>query len=87
MNLTERHEIINICKYMVENLDTKGYLSVNLSDICKELGISNEKAENALKVLQSLDPQGIGARDLRECLTIQLYNLGIDDENIYKIIE
>ena len=85
--LTEKPEILNICKYMVENLDAKGYLSVNLSDICKELAISNEKAENALKILQSLEPQGIGARDLKECLKIQLYNLGIDDENIYKIIE
>ena len=85
--LTEKPEILNICKYMVENLDAKGYLSVKLSDICKELTISNEKAETALKILQSLEPQGIGARDLKECLKIQLYNLGSDDENIYKIID
>lgn len=85
--LTEKPETLDICKYMVENLDTKGYLSVKLSDICKELTISDEKAENALKILQSLDPQGIGARNLKECLKIQLYNLGNNDENIYKIIE
>ncbi len=85
--LTEKPELLDICKYMVENLDPKGYLTVKLSDICKELTISNEKAENALEILQSLDPQGIGARDLSECLKIQLYNLGSDDENIYKIVE
>ena len=85
--LTEKCEILDICKYMVENLDTKGYLSVSLSDICKELTISNENAETALKILQSLEPQGIGARNLKECLKIQLHNMGIDDENIYKIID
>jgi len=85
--LTQKSEILDICRYMAENLDTKGYLCADLSDICKELGISNEKAEIALQIFQSLDPEGIGARNLRECLTIQLYNLGIDDENIYKIID
>jgi len=73
--LTEKPDILQICKYMVENLDNKGYLSVTLSDICKELAISNEKAENSLKILQSLEPQGIGARDLKECLKIQLNKL------------
>ena len=84
---TEKREILDICKYMVENLDAKGYLSVNLSDICKELAISNENAETSLEILQSLEPQGIGARNLKECLRIQLHNLGVDDVNIYKIID
>ncbi|WP_298843803.1 RNA polymerase factor sigma-54 [Clostridium sp.] len=84
--LTQPSDISNICKYMAENLDAKGYLSASLPDICKELGISNKKAEAALAVFQSLDPEGIGARDLRECLIIQLYNQGMDDENICKII-
>ena len=83
----EKCEILDICKYMVENLDAKGYLSVSLFDICKELAISDEDAETALKILQSLEPQGIGARNLKECLKIQLHNLAIDDENIYKIID
>lgn len=85
--LTASHEILEVCKYMVECIDEKGYLSVGLPDICVELTISNEKAETALKILQSLDPEGIGARDLKECLKIQLYNLGLDDDNIYKIID
>ena len=85
--LTEKYEILEICKYMVENLDAKGYLSEDLSDICSELGVTNGNAEIALEIFQSLEPQGIGARNLRECLRIQLCNLGIDDENIYKIID
>ena len=85
--ITSKGEILDICKYMVENLDTKGYLSVSLSDICKELGISNESAETSLGILQSLEPQGIGARTLKECLRIQLQNLGVNDDNIYKIVD
>lgn len=83
----EKVEILNICKYMVENLDAKGYLSITLTEICKELVISEENAETALKILQSLEPQGIGARNLKECLRIQLQNLNMDDENIYKIVD
>ncbi|MGH4118347.1 RNA polymerase factor sigma-54 [Clostridium sp.] len=85
--ITEKNNVLNICKYMIENLDSKGYLPVKLSDICSEMAISIENAENALKILQSLDPQGIGARDLKECLRIQLCNLGNNDENIYKIVD
>jgi RNA polymerase sigma-54 factor len=84
---TEKCEVLDVCKYMVESLDAKGYLSVSLFDICKEITISNENAEAALKILQSLEPQGIGARNLKECLRIQLCALGIDDENIYKIVD
>ncbi|MBK5242089.1 RNA polymerase factor sigma-54 [Clostridium sp.] len=85
--ITEKNNILNICKYMIENLDSKGYLPVKLSDICSEMAISIENAETALEILQSLEPQGIGARDLKECLRIQLYNLGNSDENIYKIAD
>jgi len=84
--LTQKKNILDICKYMAENLDAKGYLAASLPDICRELGVSNKNAESALEVFQSLDPEGIGSRDLRECLTIQLCNLGIDDQNIYRII-
>nr|WP_246578206.1 RNA polymerase factor sigma-54 [Clostridium frigoris] len=84
--LAGESDVLNICKYMAESLDAKGYLAVSLQDICKELGVSNKKSEEALKVFQSLDPEGIGARNLRECLTIQLYNQGMDDEKICKII-
>ncbi len=85
--LSGSDEVLDICKYMVESLDAKGYLPVSICDICMELVVSNENAERALKILQSLEPQGIGARDLKECLTIQLYHLGIEDQNIYKIVE
>lgn len=55
------------------NLDEDGYLrGVTLQDIAQTLGSTLEKVEEVLRVVQSLDPLGVGARDLQECLLLQL---------------
>ena len=61
-----------IVSYMIESLDNKGYLDMPLEEICCELNISLELGKEALEILQDLEPDGIGARDLKECLKIQL---------------
>lgn len=61
-----------IGEYLISSLDDNGWLDGNLSDIAKELNISEEKAEEILKIIQSFDPPGVGARNLQECLLIQL---------------
>lgn len=76
-----------IVSYMIENIDGRGYLDMPLEDICKELKISLELGEEALEVLQDLEPDGIGARDLKECLKIQLLKKGMLDENLEIIID
>ncbi len=76
-----------ICGYLIENIDARGYLGCELIDICSELNIELCVAEEALKILQSLEPVGIGARNLKECLKIQLNRKGIVDEIIYYIID
>ncbi|MBD7915902.1 RNA polymerase factor sigma-54 [Clostridium sp. Sa3CUN1] len=76
-----------IVSYMIENIDGRGYLDMPLEDICKELNISLELGQEALEVLQDLDPDGIGARDLKECLKIQLLKKGMLDENLEIIID
>ena len=53
----------------------------------EELRIEKEKVEYAIRVVQSLEPAGIAARDLKECLKIQIARRGIEDANIYRIIE
>lgn len=57
-----------ICGYIIENIDSRGYLGCDLDEICKELNIDINTADKALRMVQSLDPVGIGARDLKECL-------------------
>ena len=76
-----------IVSYMIENIDGRGYLDMPLEEICKELNISLELGEEALEVLQDLDPDGIGARDLQECLNIQLIKMGMLDEYLEIIID
>ena len=78
--------IKEIVSYMIESLDSKGYLENTLDGICYELGIEEDKAKIALDVLQSLEPCGIGARSLKECLIIQLKSKGMLDELIEEII-
>lgn len=76
-----------IVSYMIENIDSRGYLDMPLEDICKELNISIELGQEALEILQDLDPDGIGARDLKECLKIQLIKKGLLDDNLERIID
>ncbi|WP_207640920.1 RNA polymerase factor sigma-54 [Clostridium lundense] len=75
-----------ICDYIVENIDEKGYLGEALDDIAKDLKVSKNIVEGTLKIVQGLEPDGIGARDLKECLTIQCEKRNIEDENLYIII-
>ncbi|MBL4932546.1 RNA polymerase factor sigma-54 [Clostridium paridis] len=76
-----------ICKYIIESLDARGYLDISLEDILEELNISQEVGEEALELVQSLEPTGIGARNLIECLEIQLTKRGYGNEKLYTIVE
>ena len=61
---------------IIESLDEDGYLRIGLEDIAQLTGLEPVPDEGemqiALKLVQSLDPAGVGARDLRECLLLQL---------------
>jgi RNA polymerase sigma-54 factor len=77
---------ISICKYIVESLDYRGYLEISTEELAAELNISKEIVEKALKVVQGLEPYGIGARDIKECLIIQSLKLNILDNIIERMI-
>jgi RNA polymerase sigma-54 factor len=61
-----------IAEYLVGALDEDGYLRTSLNDVAEALGVDRERAQAVLTQLQDLDPPGVGARNLRECLLIQL---------------
>lgn len=75
------------CMYIVENIDERGYLDASLEDMTKNLKIDSTMVQEALEIVQNLEPDGIGARDLRECLKIQLKKKGIFNEEIEAIID
>ncbi len=62
----------SIFYYLVKSLNGWGYLDGDLKEMAKELGVSAEELEGHLLKLQSLEPAGVGARDIGECLQIQL---------------
>ena len=78
--------MLTICKYIVESLDYRGYLEISTEELAEELNISEDVIEKALKLVQSLEPYGIGARNIKECLLIQSLKLNILDNIIEKII-
>jgi RNA polymerase sigma-54 factor len=57
---------------LIDGIDDAGYFSENLADVADRLSAPIERAEKILKTIQTFDPSGIGARNLAECLTIQL---------------
>ena len=66
-----------ICEYIVDSLDKDGYLSCDENIIIKEMKIDKELFNKCIKYIQQLEPSGIGARNLSECLLIQLRNKSI----------
>ena len=80
LNLTEvRPEIYRIAQFIVGNVNSDGYACVTDEEICAQLIVSAEDVEEAFRTVQSLDPVGVGARDLGECLLIQLESLSLGE--------
>jgi RNA polymerase sigma-54 factor len=67
-----------IAEYLVGNLNSHGYLTVSVAETASVLELPEERVQAVLQALQSLDPPGIGARDLRECLLIQLESFEVN---------
>ncbi len=73
--------------YLIGNLDEKGYLEIALEEISSSLGVSVEEVEDVLTVIQHFDPVGVGARNLEECLLLQLQHEGLDEEKIVNVVQ
>jgi len=79
--------IREIAMMLIGNIGESGFLQVSLEDLCFDLGIPIQDLEEAKAVVQSFDPVGIGAVDLRDCLLIQLERLGKHHSLEYRIID
>lgn len=63
---------------LIENIDDDGYFSGSMPAVCAEAGCSTDDGQRLLALVQTLTPRGVGARDLAECLVLQ-----IDDDMPY----
>lgn len=93
-NLTEKQKILG--EYILGNIDDDGYLRRDLSNIVDDLAFlqnvetNEQELEEVLKVIQDLEPAGIGARDLRECLLLQIEKKDVSEPSLllaHKILE
>lgn len=88
LNLSSCSEKIRkIAEYLIGNIDEHGYLQASLEDCGNRLGITLSEAEEALKLVQTFDPPGVGARTLQECLLIQVDQLGVNNNLLRQVIE
>lgn len=76
-----------IATYIAHGLTEDGYFQEDLHDIAMLNGVAVAQVEKVLAKFQTFDPSGIGARDLRECLTIQLREKDRFDPAMQKLIE
>jgi len=71
---------------IIGNIDDDGYLQASVDEICAMGNYRQEDVEKALTLVQSFDPVGVAARDLRECLLIQIKHLEIDDTPVHTMV-
>lgn len=77
----------NILQYLILNLDSNGYLPLTEEEISHQLDLKSEETNLAIQLLQQLSPVGIGARNLKETLLLQLRHLYPEEKLTEKIIK
>ncbi len=76
-----------IAQHLIGHLDEAGYIATDLREIARELNVELGQVESALVVIQSLDPTGVGARSLSECLSLQAREANRHDPCMARLIE
>jgi RNA polymerase sigma-54 factor len=71
---------------IIGDINDDGYLTSSVSEIAFRLRMEEAEVEHVLGLIQSLEPLGVGARDLRECLLIQLREKDQEDSLVFKLV-
>ncbi len=83
---TTDQELIEIGDYLIGCIDERGYLTVTDEQAQELTGVEISRIQAAVQLLQSFDPPGVAARDLRECLLNQLCDREEDDTLPFEIV-
>lgn len=79
-------QVRNVAEVVIGNIDENGYLQATVEDIARYADAGVEEAGEAMALVQTFDPVGVGARDLRECLALQLDPLGLKGSLVEDLI-
>lgn len=82
----DRKGIIKVGKYIIESLDENGYMTSTREEIAEATGCSLEKVNETIDIIHTFDPVGVGARDLKDCLIIQLRQKGLLTELFEEVV-
>lgn len=77
----------DIGRYIIGNVAPDGYLTISVPEMAKELNVEASKIEAVLAMIQRFDPTGVAARDLRECLMIQMTEKGLTGTLAWRIVD
>ncbi len=83
---TVEERLVGIAEAIIHNLDEDGLLRAELEEITRLGPFELELVEQALRLVQRFDPPGVGARDLGECLLLQLTRLGLEDSPTFAMV-
>lgn len=87
LRMVSRGELdLRIGEYLIGSIDNNGYLTVDLDEVAEKMEVSEARVGEVLQMIHSFHPHGVGARDLAECLMIQLCHYGKDDPVIERIV-
>ena len=79
-------QLAEIGEAIIGNIDEHGYLQASIEEICAMGKYERDDVERALEAVQEFDPVGVGARDLKECLLIQLRRLELSDTPVETMV-
>ena len=78
---------MRIGEFLIGSLNRNGYLTCSTQDIAKILKVGVDEVEKVLELIQTFDPLGVGARNIEECLLIQVYQQDIKNPNVEIVIK
>ncbi len=76
-----------IATYLIDHVDDNGYLRLSVAEAADRLSISEARVQSVLTQIQSFEPTGVCARDLRECLSLQLREKNLLDEPMQALLD
>ena len=79
--------LVGIARFLIDQLDEAGYLPLPLREIAEDLQVALAEAQAALDLLQTLDPTGVGARNLAECIALQAKEADRHDPAMARLID
>ncbi|MDP3791000.1 MAG: RNA polymerase factor sigma-54 [Candidatus Omnitrophota bacterium] len=78
--------MLEIAEYLIYEMDDNGYITIDLEEAAEDLGVDCEEVSECLCLIQEMEPAGIGAKDIKECLQLQLKRKGKGNSLEWRIV-